>query len=138
MDGISYSHGLNDQFHQLRPIPCKDLAPTQISQCKSTTVGQAAILYSGLYLVALGTGGIKATLPALGADQFDAKNPKEATQLSSFFNWFLFSLTIGSIFGVTLINWIGPNHGWGGSFDSWTTQQLLQKPHPQDPGTYAQ
>ncbi|XP_019437996.1 PREDICTED: protein NRT1/ PTR FAMILY 4.5-like [Lupinus angustifolius] len=103
-------------FHQLRPIPCKDLAPNQISQCKSTTVGQAAILYSGLYLVALGTGGIKAALPALGADQFDAKNPKEATQLSSFFNWFLFSLTIGSIIGVTLINWIGANHGWGWSF----------------------
>ncbi|KAF1865197.1 hypothetical protein Lal_00004571 [Lupinus albus] len=71
-------------FHQLRPIPCKDLAPNQISQCKSTTVGQTAILYSGIYLVALGTGGTKAALPALGADQFDAKNAKRQLNYQAF------------------------------------------------------
>nr|KYP64553.1 Peptide transporter PTR2 [Cajanus cajan] len=103
-------------FHQLRPIPCKDVAPTQMSQCEAATDGQAAILYTGLYLVALGTGGIKAALPALGADQFDDKDPKEAAQLSSFFNWFLFSLTIGAIVGVTFIVWIGANLGWDWSF----------------------
>ena len=102
--------------HHLRPIPCKDLAVTQMSECKAPTGGQAAMLYSGLYLIALGTGGIKAALPALGADQFDQKDPKEATQLSSFFNWFLFSLTIGSIIGVTFIVWIGANQGWDWSF----------------------
>ncbi|KAG5033921.1 hypothetical protein JHK87_008831 [Glycine soja] len=104
------------RFHQLRPIPCKDLATTQMSQCEAATGGHAAILYTGLYLVALGTGGIKAALPALGADQFDEKDPKEATQLSSFFNWFLFSLTIGAIIGVTFIVWIGVNLGWDWSF----------------------
>ncbi|KHN22290.1 Nitrate transporter 1.2 [Glycine soja] len=104
------------RFHQLRPIPCKDLAPTQMSQCEAATGGHAAILYTGLYLVALGTGGIKAALPALGADQFDEKDPKEAAQLSSFFNWFLFSLTIGAIIGVTFIVWIGVNLGWDWSF----------------------
>ncbi|KAL9312974.1 hypothetical protein ACSQ67_018426 [Phaseolus vulgaris] len=102
--------------HQLRPIPCQDRAVAQISECKAATGGQAAMLYSGLYLVALGSGGIKAALPALGADQFDEKDPKEATQLSSFFNWFLFSLTIGSIIGVTFIVWIGANQGWDWSF----------------------
>ncbi|BAT77815.1 Protein NRT1/ PTR FAMILY 4.5 [Vigna angularis] len=101
---------------KLRPIPCKDLAVTQMSECKVATGGQIAMLYSGLYLVALGTGGIKAALPALGADQFDEKDPKEASQLSSFFNWFLFSLTIGSIIGVTFIVWIGANQGWDWSF----------------------
>ncbi|XP_027356961.1 protein NRT1/ PTR FAMILY 4.5-like [Abrus precatorius] len=104
------------RFHQLRPIPCKDLAPTQMSQCKAAEGGQAAVLYIGLYLVALGTGGIKAALPALGADQFDDKDPKEAAQLSSFFNWFLFSLTMGSIVGVTFLVWIGANLGWDWSF----------------------
>ncbi|RZC14854.1 Protein NRT1/ PTR FAMILY 4.5 isoform C [Glycine soja] len=87
-----------------------------MSQCEAATGGHAAILYTGLYLVALGTGGIKAALPALGADQFDEKDPKEATQLSSFFNWFLFSLTIGAIIGVTFIVWIGVNLGWDWSF----------------------
>jgi dipeptide/tripeptide permease len=51
-------------------------------------------------------------LPSLGADQFDENDPKEASQLSSFFNWFLFSITIGAILGVTIIVWISTNQGW--------------------------
>lgn len=74
------------------------------------------MLYTGLYLMALGTSGVKAALPALGADQYDEKDPKGAAQLSSFFNWFLFSLTIGAIFGVTFVVWISTNHGWDLSF----------------------
>lgn len=74
------------------------------------------MLYTGLYLMALGTSGVKAALPALGADQYDEKDPKGAAQLSSFFNWFLFSLTIGAIFGVTFVVWISTNHGWDLAF----------------------
>ncbi|KAF9611411.1 hypothetical protein IFM89_032080 [Coptis chinensis] len=59
----------------LRPFPCKDVAPG--SQCEAADYGQVAVLLSGLYLVALGTGGVKAGLPSLGADQFDEKDPKE-------------------------------------------------------------
>ncbi|MED6192797.1 hypothetical protein PIB30_013428 [Stylosanthes scabra] len=103
-------------FQKLRPISCKNGAASQMSHCDAATEGQVAILYTGLYLIALGTGGIKAALPALGADQFDEKDPKEAPQMSSFFNWFLFSLTIGSIVGVTFINWVSTNQGWALSF----------------------
>ncbi|KAF7821952.1 protein NRT1/ PTR FAMILY 4.2-like [Senna tora] len=35
---------------------------------------EAAILYSGLYAIAIGVGGIKASLPAHGADQLDPTN----------------------------------------------------------------
>ncbi|XP_050211851.1 protein NRT1/ PTR FAMILY 4.5-like [Mercurialis annua] len=103
-------------FHQLTPVPCKGVAPDQTNQCESATGSQEAFLMVGLYLVALGTGGIKASLPSLGADQFDQNDPKEAAQLSSFFNWFLFSLTSGSIFGVTFLVWISTNQGWDLSF----------------------
>lgn len=96
-----------------------------MNQCKAATGGQSAILYTGLYLVALGTSGIKAALPALGADQFDDKDPKEAAQLSSFFNWFLFSLTSGAIIGVTFIVWIGANKGWDWSFTICTIAVLF-------------
>lgn len=113
------------RFQQLRPIPCKDIAPIHMNQCEPANGSQAAILYTGLYLFALGTSGVKAALPALGADQFDDKDPKEAAQLSSFFNWFLLSLTTGAIFGVTFINWISSNQGWYWSFTVCTIAVFL-------------
>nr|XP_043616297.1 protein NRT1/ PTR FAMILY 4.5-like [Erigeron canadensis] len=96
-------------FEQLRPTPCN---PTQVNQCQQATSNQEAILFTGLYLVAFGTGGVKAALPSLGADQFDERNPKEAESLASFFNWLLFSITTGAIFGVTFVVWICSNPGW--------------------------
>ncbi|GKV04708.1 hypothetical protein SLEP1_g16825 [Rubroshorea leprosula] len=102
-------------FHQLRPAPCR-AGMHQMNQCEAADSNQAAMLFTGLYLVALATGGIKAALPSLGADQFDSKDPKEAAKLSSFFNWFLFSLVTGGIIGVTFVVWISSNQGWDWSF----------------------
>ncbi|XP_011649593.2 protein NRT1/ PTR FAMILY 4.5 [Cucumis sativus] len=101
-------------FPHLRPAPCKE-APAG-SECEAAGSSQEAFLYTGLYLIALGTSGVKAALPALGADQFDDKDPSEAGKVSSFFNWFLFSLTIGSIVGLTLIVWINTEVGWDWAF----------------------
>ncbi|CAN1273818.1 Protein NRT1/ PTR FAMILY 4.5 [Linum perenne] len=98
-------------FHQLRPEPCNGAQLTNPCQCESATNSQSAVLYVGLYLIAFGAGGIRAALPALGADQFDPKNPKEAPKISNFFNWFFFSMVVGAIVGVTLIVWIGENKG---------------------------
>ncbi|CAI0558500.1 unnamed protein product [Linum tenue] len=106
------------RVHQLRPTPCNSAAALSGgSQCEAATGGQSAMLYIGLYLIALGTSGVKAALPSLGADQFDTKkNPKDAGKLSSFFNWFLFSLTVGAIVGVTVVVWISANVGWDWGF----------------------
>lgn len=110
----------------LRPFPCKNVSPDQRNQlCENASTGQLAILYGGIYLIALGTSGVKAALPALGADQFDEKDPKEASQLSSFFNWFMFSLTIGAIFGVTFVVWISTNKGWDWAFGVCTIAVLF-------------
>lgn len=92
------------------------MAPTNTNGCESTSSHQEAILFTGLYLVALGTGGIKAALPSLGADQFDETDPKEAVSLSSFFNWYMFSVTLGASLGVTFLVWISTNLGWDWSF----------------------
>ncbi|VAI78095.1 unnamed protein product [Triticum turgidum subsp. durum] len=54
-----------------------------------------AAVYLGLYLVALGTGGIKPCAAALGADQFDGADPMERVAKGSFFNWYYFSINIG-------------------------------------------
>lgn len=100
-------------FRELRPAPCKGAVARE---CEAADGGQEAILYLGIYLIALGTSGVKSALPALGADQFDGGDPAEAGKLSSFFNWFLFSLTTGSIVGLTLIVWINTDVGWDWAF----------------------
>ncbi|KAI3759000.1 hypothetical protein L6452_06573 [Arctium lappa] len=100
-------------FQQLRPIPCN---PSLVNQCQPAESGQEAILFTGLYLVAFGSSGVKAALPSLGADQFDERDPKEAESLASFFNWYLFSVTFGAIFGVTFVVWISSNQGWDWGF----------------------
>ncbi|XP_055834293.1 protein NRT1/ PTR FAMILY 4.5-like [Solanum dulcamara] len=103
-------------FSQLRPFPCKNVPLSQNNLCESADGGQLAILYGGVYLIALGNSGVKAALPSLGADQFDEKDPKGAAKLSSYFNWLLFYITIGAMLGVTLLVWISDNQGWDWSF----------------------
>ncbi|XP_049390246.1 protein NRT1/ PTR FAMILY 4.5-like [Solanum stenotomum] len=103
-------------FRQLRPFPCKDVPLSQMNQCESANKGQLAILYAGLYLVAIGTSGVKAAAPPLGADPYDEKDPKQAAKLSSYFNWLMFFLTTGALFGVTFVVWISENQGWDWSF----------------------
>ncbi|WMV57748.1 hypothetical protein MTR67_051133 [Solanum verrucosum] len=86
------------------------------SVCPSATPAQYAIFFSGLYLIALGTGGIKPCVSAFGADQFDDTDPKERVKKGSFFNWFYFSINIGALISSTLIVWIQENAGWGLGF----------------------
>ncbi|XAR64077.1 hypothetical protein NMG60_11024283 [Bertholletia excelsa] len=93
-------------FPELRPVPCKDMPLTKMNQCEVASSGQVVLLFAGLYLVALGTSG-------------------EAPSLSSFFNWLLFSITIGAIFGVTFLVWISTNQGWDWSFGVCTVAVLV-------------
>lgn len=74
-----------------------------------------ALLYIALYTVALGTGGIKSNVSAFGADQFDEGNPDEMEQKKSFFNWFYFSVNVGSITAISIIVEI-QSWSWGLGF----------------------
>ncbi|PIA50737.1 hypothetical protein AQUCO_01200162v1, partial [Aquilegia coerulea] len=76
----------------------------------------AFMFYTSLALYALGAGGMRGALPALGGEQFDPKDPKEKKALTSYFNWLLFSLTLGASFGVTVIVKLGMDHGWDVAF----------------------
>lgn len=74
---------------------------------------QEALLYAGLYAMATGVGGVKATLEAHGADQLDNTNKR---LISSFFNWFFFALSFGGLLSSTFMVWIEENKGWQASF----------------------
>ncbi|KAM0951277.1 putative proton-dependent oligopeptide transporter family, MFS transporter superfamily [Dioscorea sansibarensis] len=74
--------------------------------------GNAHMFYASLSLLALGYGGVRGSLPALGAEQFDKNHPKEKEQLASFFNWLLFSTTLGASIGVTVLVWVSSERSW--------------------------
>ncbi|KAJ7538350.1 hypothetical protein O6H91_11G044400 [Diphasiastrum complanatum] len=104
---------LSASVPSLRPPPCLTLSST----CKEANTSQKVLLFLGLYLIALGGGGIKSNLPPLGAAQFqdetDAGGGRD--QLSKFFNWFGFSISVGYFISVTIGVYIIENvsRSWG-------------------------
>uniref|UniRef100_A0A5B7AZD4 Putative Peptide transporter 2 isoform 1 n=1 Tax=Davidia involucrata TaxID=16924 RepID=A0A5B7AZD4_DAVIN len=101
---------LSASIPAFKPSECVD------SVCPSATPAQYAVFFLGLYLIALGTGGIKPCVSSFGADQFDDTDPKERVKKGSFFNWFYFSINIGALISSSLIVWIQDNAGWGLGF----------------------
>ncbi|XP_058110914.1 protein NRT1/ PTR FAMILY 8.1-like [Magnolia sinica] len=95
------------------------------------TKGQTSTFYIALYLIALGTGGIKPCVSSFGADQFDENDDSEKKRKSpffnwfyfsikkrksSFFNWFYFSINIGALLASSVLVWTQMNVGWGWGF----------------------
>ncbi|KAF7827556.1 protein NRT1/ PTR FAMILY 8.3-like [Senna tora] len=101
---------LSASIPALKPVECVG------SVCPSATPAQYCVFFFGLYLIALGTGGIKPCVSSFGADQFDDTDPDERIKKGSFFNWFYFSINIGAIVSGSLIVWIQDNAGWGLGF----------------------
>ncbi|KAL3688150.1 hypothetical protein R1sor_014459 [Riccia sorocarpa] len=85
------------------------------SSCQSVHGTSLSVIYLGLYLISIGTGGIKACVSAFGADQFDGNDSKESKQLPHYFNVFFGSLELGSLLASTLLIWIQVHKGfkWG-------------------------
>ncbi|KAL1317417.1 hypothetical protein AAHE18_15G131900 [Arachis hypogaea] len=84
--------------------------------CVEVNGGKAAMLFGGLYLVALGVGGIKGSLPSHGGEQFDEATPSGRKQRSTFFNYFVFCLSCGALIAVTFVVWVEDNKGWEWGF----------------------
>ncbi|KAI4378092.1 hypothetical protein MLD38_015626 [Melastoma candidum] len=74
----------------------KQLQPDACGKWSCLSGGKSLYFYVPLSLYASGTGGIRGALPALGADQFDQRDPVEAKDLATSFNWLILSRTIGS------------------------------------------
>ncbi|XP_021289389.1 protein NRT1/ PTR FAMILY 8.1-like [Herrania umbratica] len=80
------------------------------------TASQSSVFFVALYMIALGTGGIKPCVSSFGADQFDETDEIERKKKSSFFNWFYFSINIGALVASSVLVWIQMNVGWGWGF----------------------
>uniref|UniRef100_A0A5B7BW04 Uncharacterized protein n=1 Tax=Davidia involucrata TaxID=16924 RepID=A0A5B7BW04_DAVIN len=73
---------------------------------------QVGVFYCALYIIAIGTGGTKPNISTMGADQFDDFEPKERAQKLSFFNWWMFSIFLGTLFSNTFLVYIQDEVGW--------------------------
>ncbi len=70
-------------------------------------------LIAGLFLIALGSGGIKPCVSAHVGDQFGKSN---SHLLARVFGWFYFSINFGSFFSTLLTPWLLKHYGPGWAF----------------------
>lgn len=98
----------------MRPPPCPNSRRLR-HLCIEATGQQLILLYTALYTIALGGGGIKSNVSGFGSDQFDTSNPKEEKAMIFFFNRFYFCISLGSLFAVIVLVYIQDNvgRGWG-------------------------
>uniref|UniRef100_A0A0C9RQ53 TSA: Wollemia nobilis Ref_Wollemi_Transcript_3673_2154 transcribed RNA sequence n=1 Tax=Wollemia nobilis TaxID=56998 RepID=A0A0C9RQ53_9CONI len=101
-------------YASLKPRPCNMLDPTSV--CEKVGGRKAGMLFTGLYLIALGNGGIKGSLLPFGADQFDERDPKERRSISTYFNMFFLCLNIGATLAATVVVWVENEKGWDVGF----------------------
>ncbi|KAI3495910.1 hypothetical protein L1887_38257 [Cichorium endivia] len=92
---------LSTKLPNLRPPPCHSN-----QNCEEANGLQMGILYLALYLIALGTGGLKSSVSGFGTDQFDDKDEAEKTQMAYFFNRFFFFISLGTLTAVTVLVYI--------------------------------
>ncbi|KAH0975646.1 hypothetical protein GBA52_017545 [Prunus armeniaca] len=114
------------QIPSLRPPTC--LSVSTNSPCQEVHGGKTVMLFAGLYLVALGVGGIKGSLPPHGAEQFDETTQQGRKQRSAFFNYYVFCLSCGALVAVTFVVWIEDNKGWQWGFGISTATILISIP----------
>lgn len=93
----------------LKPPPC---TPGLAVCDKKASPLQLGLFFTGLYILAIGTGGTKPNISTIGADQFDDFEPKERGHKLSFFNWWMFSIFFGTLFANTFLVYIQDNVGW--------------------------
>ncbi|KAJ7537843.1 hypothetical protein O6H91_11G023900 [Diphasiastrum complanatum] len=102
---------LSASLPAMRPPPCVHLQDA----CQEAHGFQKIVLFVALYLIAIGSGGMKSNLPALGAEQFNDQDPNEQRELSNYFNWFFLSFIAGTCLAVTVAVYIQDNVSlaWG-------------------------
>uniref|UniRef100_A0ACD5TFP5 Uncharacterized protein n=1 Tax=Avena sativa TaxID=4498 RepID=A0ACD5TFP5_AVESA len=77
---------------------------------------QEALSSLGMYMAALGLGGIWPCVPTFGADQFDDTDVTEKAQKEHYYNWYYFAVNGGFFFASTVMVWIQDNCGWALGF----------------------
>ncbi|CAM0944855.1 unnamed protein product [Alopecurus aequalis] len=79
-------------------------------------VSSQTVAFVGLYLVAIGAGGVRSSLLPFGAEQFDDSNVADREGKASFFSFFYLCVSFGPIISGVFLVWIQQNVSWGLGF----------------------
>ncbi|CAN0900178.1 Protein NRT1/ PTR FAMILY 6.2 [Linum grandiflorum] len=112
---------LATKLPQLKPPPCR----ANNHSCTQATGFQIGFLYAALYLIALGTGGLKSSVSGFGTDQFDEKDEKEKSQMAFFFNRFFFFISLGTLMAVTVLVYIQDEVGRSWAYGICSVSMLI-------------
>lgn len=86
------------------------LATSDLAPCVET---KKQILFCGLFIIAIGTGGIKPCVSAFVGDQAGGFDSRTMTRIYSAFYW---SINFGSFFAMLIIPFVRDNWGYGIAF----------------------
>jgi solute carrier family 15 (peptide/histidine transporter), member 3/4 len=64
------------------------------------------VIFTAMYTVALGAGGIKPNVSTMGADQFDPKIPQDKKESEQFFSYFYWSINLGALIAYSLVAYV--------------------------------
>lgn len=112
---LNWTHGF--QFLQTQGmilLTVSAIVPTSTNTV--VTPLQHTLPFLGLFLTALGLGGIWPCVPTFGADQFDDTDRAEKAQKEIYYNWYYFAVNGGFFIASTVLVWIQDNWGWGLGF----------------------
>ncbi|XP_054804965.1 protein NRT1/ PTR FAMILY 6.2-like isoform X2 [Prosopis cineraria] len=113
---------ISTKLPQLRPPPCPN---SSSNNCKQANGFQMGILHMALYLIALGTGGLKSSVSGFGTDQFDDKDEREKSQMAYFFNRFFFFISFGTLMAVTVLVYIQDEVGRSWAYGICSVSMLI-------------
>ncbi len=64
------------------------------------------VIFTAMYTVAMGAGGIKPNVSTMGADQFDPKIPQDKKESEQFFSYFYWSINLGALVAYSLVAYV--------------------------------
>lgn len=64
------------------------------------------VVFTAMYTVAFGAGGIKPNVSTMGADQFDPKYAQDKKESEQFFSYFYWSINLGALIAYSLVAYV--------------------------------
>ncbi|CAN1346946.1 Protein NRT1/ PTR FAMILY 1.2 [Linum perenne] len=95
---------------EARPQPCVQ----STGNCKQATMPQLLLLYASLGLISIGSGSMRSSCMAFGADQIMTitDSTQNSGMLERIVSWFFVSTTVSILFATTVIVYIQEVAGW--------------------------